>query len=240
MPPHPVIVPLPSVPAPALRASIAALQMSYGLTPTIGHPRPIPTVPTDTDTDVATGRDRYRPRPILTALSSQARPATDANVEATADGNGAPAAARESSPGTGTGTGSTSASGPGTDPDTGATSELTVVITDAALSHPELGEVFGLAHLGEPECLISTRLLRLAAHAPLRPVADDRFARRVRKLVVHEVGHTLGLPHCDTTGCVLQFSPTLQALDDTDPELCPSCRRQLAATTAIPWARFRA
>src|SRR5512140_794150 len=58
--------------------------------------------------------------------------------------------------------------------------------------------VFGVAHLSGRPGVVST--FRLGAGSTPLPVLRDRL----EKVVVHELGHTFGLPHCTAAGCVMR------------------------------------
>ena len=53
----------------------------------------------------------------------------------------------------------------------------------------------------------------------------DREKRRIRALkeAVHELGHTFGLLHCETTGCVMTRSVNLIDVDAKAMALCGPC-----------------
>jgi len=53
-------------------------------------------------------------------------------------------------------------------------------------------------------------------------VTIDKFLIRVRKEVLHEVGHVLGLKHCPNKRCVMTFSNSIY---DTDYKECKYCRQ---------------
>ena len=62
---------------------------------------------------------------------------------------------------------------------------------------------------------------------------DDRLLlERFTKEVIHELGHTFGLIHCNTPGCVMRTSTYVEDIDQKDQHLCHNCRRQLDAANA--------
>src|SRR5262249_45479271 len=87
--------------------------------------------------------------------------------------------------------------------------------------------VFGLGEIGRRNCVISMfRLKRGAKNA-------EHLAYRVATTAVHEVGHTLGLPHCPTPGCVMHDAEgSIKNTDEGTGRLCQSCR--LAIDRMVP------
>jgi archaemetzincin len=96
-------------------------------------------------------------------------------------------------------------------------------ITDVDLFMPVLTFVFGEAQLGGIGAVVSTARL-------VDRVLADRTLRRAVKECVHEVGHTFGLTHCSSAGCVMTRSTNVQAVDGKQPQLCEDCRARYAAT----------
>ena len=98
--------------------------------------------------------------------------------------------------------------------------------------------VLGLGDLGGAASVISS--FRCA-----RGAKDAAHARiRLAKVAVHEIGHTLGLDHCPTPGCLMNDAEGRVASVDDEYDLCPRCRRLLRAgghtipdAPAIPWPR---
>jgi archaemetzincin len=99
--------------------------------------------------------------------------------------------------------------------------------------------ILGLASIDGRVCIISSfrtgRLARNAEHARIR----------LGKTAVHEIGHTLGLPHCPTRGCLMEDAQGTVITTDREYDLCDACRAELArrqvplapAGTTIPWPR---
>jgi archaemetzincin len=81
--------------------------------------------------------------------------------------------------------------------------------------------VLGLATVDGAACVISS----FRAH---KGVSSDAARVRLAKVAVHEIGHTLGLLHCPTVGCLLEDAKGKVDTTDREVDLCPSCRRQLA------------
>ncbi len=103
-----------------------------------------------------------------------------------------------------------------------------IAITPKDLFYRQRNYVFGLAYLGGNGSVISTYRLRTSSDGGFsHQSAADIFSDRVRKEVVHEIGHTLGLEHCDNNRCVMSFSPTVQNVDQKEEHLCGSCQRHV-------------
>ncbi|MFB6170097.1 MAG: archaemetzincin family Zn-dependent metalloprotease [Haloarculaceae archaeon] len=104
--------------------------------------------------------------------------------------------------------------------------DKTIAITGEDLYYRRRNYVFGLAYLDGRGCVVSTHRLQTSSDGGFSERSSGEvFSDRVRKEVVHEIGHTLGLEHCDNARCVMNFSPTVREVDKKEETLCGSCQR---------------
>jgi archaemetzincin len=82
--------------------------------------------------------------------------------------------------------------------------------------------VFGIGDIGGRAAVVSSFRLRRNARDPAH------VAARVRSTAVHEVGHTLGLDHCNEPRCVmLDAEGSIRNTDSGTGHLGLRCRRKL-------------
>lgn len=86
--------------------------------------------------------------------------------------------------------------------------------------------VIGLSYRGGEASIIST----YRVESEIR--SGGWYERRLTKASLHELGHTLGLPHCDNTpSCFMtEARGQIKTIDSEEIILCGSCRRLIAFT----------
>ncbi|MFD3003732.1 hypothetical protein ACFS7Z_25475 [Pontibacter toksunensis] len=84
--------------------------------------------------------------------------------------------------------------------------------------------VNGLSYNGGVACVISTHAFGI------KKLNGGRYERRLAKASLHELGHTLGLPHCDNTpSCFMtEAREQVKTIDSEEIILCRSCKRLIA------------
>lgn len=88
---------------------------------------------------------------------------------------------------------------------------------------PPYNFVFGVAEVGGKRALISLARLKGQDGNDSQALLE----RRAVKEVLHELGHTLGLAHCQDPTCVAAFSNSLADTDKKGPAFCPRCQQQI-------------
>ncbi len=95
----------------------------------------------------------------------------------------------------------------------GARLRLAVVSVD--IYTPILTFVFGESQLGGKAAVIS--LLRLQTKD------QEETYNRAAKIALHEIGHLLGIIHCEAPDCLMGFSKDLAKLDERPLRFCQAC-----------------
>ena len=85
--------------------------------------------------------------------------------------------------------------------------------------------VMGLGSCPGKACVISNFRLR----TPNKVLFNDRFI----KVALHELGHTMGLPHCTfSTNCFMESAEgTIKSVDRETKSLCTNCKKLLTQLT---------
>lgn len=81
--------------------------------------------------------------------------------------------------------------------------------------------ICGLGYLTGPTCIVST--FRIKHHN------TDLFLDRLKKLSSHELGHNLGLHHCNkNTECVMKdAAESVSTIDGVKNNLCNQCKKKI-------------
>ena len=96
---------------------------------------------------------------------------------------------------------------------------------DVDLFIPILTFIFGQAFLGGRTGIASLYRLSNERYGMIR---DDRLLLdRFCKEVIHELGHTFGLKHCQNPICVMRSSTYVEDIDQKNQHLCHNCRAEL-------------
>lgn len=80
--------------------------------------------------------------------------------------------------------------------------------------------IFGLGYRPGPSCVVSTYRI---SHPK-----QEVFISRLKKIVLHELGHNLGLPHCPNENCFMRdAAETIKTIDHVSLNLCEDCFRNV-------------
>lgn len=108
------------------------------------------------------------------------------------------------------------------DPPSGAWKVVAVTAAEISTAKDAVEDwrVAGLGSMGGAGCVVSLWINE--RHSRTRAILE----RRTADLVIHELGHTLGLEHCESPGCVMRDAKGryLESMDSSSGELCERCR----------------
>jgi archaemetzincin len=106
---------------------------------------------------------------------------------------------------------------------------LGVVAVDLFI--PILTYVFGEAQLSGIGALVSMHRLNNRLYG--LPDNNHLLRERLNKEAIHELGHTFGLLHCSTPGCVLSPSTYVEDIDQKKDQVCHECRAHIASHVSV-------
>ena len=96
--------------------------------------------------------------------------------------------------------------------------------------------ILGLGEMPGKASVISSFRCKRKAHNSQHAII------RLAKVAVHEIGHTLGLPHCPTRGCLMEDAEGKVVTVDRERNFCARCRQQAAGAgcpikqpVGLPW-----
>ncbi len=98
-------------------------------------------------------------------------------------------------------------------------------ITDVDLFVPDAPFVFGEADRDARAAVVS--LARLSTAPDGKPADPERLRHRLQVEAIHELGHLLGLSHCQDVRCAMLLSHTPSDCDRKGVGLCAACRAAL-------------
>ncbi len=105
-------------------------------------------------------------------------------------------------------------------------------LTTADLFIPVFTFVFGEAQLSGPAAVVSGFRLRNEFYGLASD--PDLYNQRLLKESIHELGHTFGLRHCRSVGCVMGRATYVENIDLKTTDFCPACHAFCGIKTSCP------
>ena len=101
--------------------------------------------------------------------------------------------------------------------------DVLVLIIDKDLYEEGYNYIFGQS--GGNVCIVSIN--RFKPCTKIDTLQEQTLLKeRTVKTIVHEIGHSLGLPHCSNPNCVMFFSNWLGDTDRKSKFFCKKCRKK--------------
>lgn len=98
-----------------------------------------------------------------------------------------------------------------------------LLVTNQDLFSGRSSFVFGLSNTSLGIAVMSTaRLTRW-----VEDLTPSKIQERILKEAGHEIGHLIGLQHCEERFCLMRQTEGLEDLDSKIPMLCNNCRKNL-------------
>ena len=80
--------------------------------------------------------------------------------------------------------------------------------------------IFGIGYIGGNTSVVSDYRLQ--------SVDEGLFENRLKKIILHELGHNLGLSHCPVDSCLMsETNGDIVKLNKTGGNFCKKCRHKL-------------
>jgi archaemetzincin len=96
-----------------------------------------------------------------------------------------------------------------------------LIVTNQDLFAINSSSIFGLANFEMKIGIMS--VFRLAQWQ--EDVTPSKIQERIMKEASHQIGHLIGLGHCELSSCIMSPSQTLEQLDSRLPMLCRNCAK---------------
>jgi archaemetzincin len=105
-----------------------------------------------------------------------------------------------------------------------------IVIVDEDLFIPVLTFVFGEAQLDGSAAVVSTHRLKSQYYG--LPKNEKVMLDRLEKEIIHELGHTFGMYHCQDYECVMKASTYVEEIDLKNAVPCSTCQTFISSGQA--------
>jgi len=102
--------------------------------------------------------------------------------------------------------------------------EISLFITREDIFSGQLNFVFGLAF--KNTCIVSSARLDPRFYGAKADAASgELFKQRFVKEAIHEIGHCMGLPHCEDKKCAMAHSNSVRDVDNKGSVFCERCKK---------------